>query len=106
MDTTWVVTGAGIITVAGDTPRALHEALVRGIPLGSRIPSVSSGLPAAPIHDFDPKTYLKRKGLKDLSRTSQVACAAASRLTEGVAALAGDGVGVAFGSAWGSLKTV
>lgn len=95
----WVVTGAGLVTAAGDTPAAVFGALCTGVPRARAVPSV-------PITDFDPKTYLERKGLKDFSRTSQLVCAAASRLADGISELGGAQVGVALGSAWGSLNTV
>jgi 3-oxoacyl-[acyl-carrier-protein] synthase II len=63
-------------------------------------------VPTLAIRDFQPKTYLQRKGLRDLSRISQLACAAASRLAGAVAGIEAAGVGVVFGSAWGSLRTV
>ena len=76
MERTWAVTGAGLITTAGDTSEQLFSRLLEGRP-----PTVENEtLPSAPIGDFDPKQYVKRKGLKHLSRTSQLACAAASRM--------------------------
>ena len=119
MGTTWVLTSAGLVTAAGDTPADLLAALSAGEPLArpSRIQAGEPGSPAArtptdlslrsaPIGGFDPKRYMDRKGLKDLSRTSQLACAAASRVAPAISRLPPDEVGVVLGSAWGSLQTV
>lgn len=141
MKGSWVVTGVGLVSAAGDSAEALFSALERGLPLASShtaapdaaaagsaapdargaAPDDERGLsadtepppqppgtaaPAIPIQDFDPKVYLKRKGLKDLSRTSQLACAAGSLVSPFVSGLEGGNLGVAFGSAWGSLKTI
>lgn len=100
MNESWVVTGVGLVSAAGDSPDSLFTALER------RVRLVDASTASVPIRDFDPKTHLKRKGLKDLSRTSQLACTAASFLTAGLEGLERERVGVAFGSAWGSLKTV
>lgn len=99
----WVVTDAGLITAAGDTAQELFAAVIRGVPMAA----TGTAEPfTAPIPGFDPKNYMKRKGLKDLSRTSQLACAAAARVAEGLAGIPASSVGVTFGTAWGSLDTV
>jgi 3-oxoacyl-[acyl-carrier-protein] synthase II len=99
----WVVTGAGLVSPAGDAPRALFGAVVAGARPG-RVDA--GGLPAVRIHDFQPQRYLARKGLRHLSRTSQLACAAASALAPLLEGLEPQAVGVALGSAWASLDTV
>jgi len=140
----WVLTDAGLITAAGDSPGEVFAAVLTAVPLAVRerrsaapvavgecsMPGeapppagkTSPGVPFAgprassaggsrhpasvPVLGFDPKAYLARKGLKDLSRASQLACAAASRVAAGIANVAPSHVGIALGSAWGSLRTV
>jgi len=99
----WVITGTGLVSVAGDDPPAVFEALRVARPLGT---DDESGYPAVRVPDFDPRRYVRRKGLKLLSRTSQLACAAASRLEPSLCEVPGDRVAVVFGTAWGSLDTI
>jgi len=99
----WVITGAGLVSVAGDEPSAVFEALKVAQPLGA---DDASGYPAVRVPDFDPRRYVRRKGLKLLSRTSQLACAAASRLEPSLQGVPAERVAVVFGTAWGSLDTV
>jgi 3-oxoacyl-[acyl-carrier-protein] synthase II len=61
---------------------------------------------SGPISDFDVRRYVDRKGLKYLSRTSHLACAAAAGVAPGLDGLAADEVGLVFGSAWASLNTI
>ena len=104
MEASWVFTGAGLVTAAGDTPQALFAALAAGSPRAAVHPE--TGFPVVACASFDAKTYLKRKGVKDLSRTSQLACAAAAGNAAGIAGVPVEEVGVVLGSAWGSLTTV
>ena len=99
-----VVTGAGLLTAAGDTPHAAFAAIAGRRPLASV--RADDGLHAAAIQDFDVKRYLDRKGVRDLSRTSQLACSAAAANARGLFGVAAEDVGVVLGSAWGSLSTV
>lgn len=99
-----VVTGVGLVTAAGDTPHSVLSALLARTPLVSV--RSEDGVVVAPCAEFDPKRYIVRKGVKDLSRTSQLACSAAAANARGIDGIAADDVGVVFGSAWGSLKTV
>ncbi len=99
-----MITGAGLVTAAGDTPGHLHSAFVAGAPLAA--PRPDTDYPVAAIENFDAHGYLPRKGVKDLSRLSQLSCAAASRIAPSIATLPGDRVGVVFGSAWGCLHTI
>ena len=74
-----------MVSAAGNTQGSLFRALLDRVPLFStqtgRADQGTARLPPAiPIPGFDPKSYLDRKGLGNLSRTSQLACAAASRL--------------------------
>ncbi len=103
MTSPWVVTGTGLVTARGDTREDLWAALVSGQPILETDPA---GFPAAEMRGFDARTYLPRKGVKDLSRASQLACSSAARIAPGLESVATDRVGVVYGSAWGSLRTV
>jgi 3-oxoacyl-[acyl-carrier-protein] synthase II len=97
-----VLTDVGLISAGGDTPQALGSALA-----ASAVPDPDDqGVVAARIADFDPKRYMDRKGLKHLSRTSQLACAAASRLVSGLDGVKPERVGVVLGTAWATLDTI
>jgi len=102
--TAWAVTGAGLVSVAGSSPEALFDAIASGRARLTRNDSLD--VACAPIEGFDPKRHLDRKGLGDLSRTSQLACAAASLLAPALGGVPPAEVGVVLGTAWGSLKTV
>lgn len=104
MEDAWVLTGAGLVSAAGDTPQALFQALLAGVPLAAAHPD--AGFPTAAFDGFDAKSYLQKKGVKDLSRVSQLACAAACGNAVGLAGVPVEDVGVVLGSAWGSLTTV
>jgi len=104
MTGSFVVTGAGMVTAAGDTPQAILQALLARTPLAAA--RLDDGGVVASIAEFDPKRYILRKGVKDLSRTSQLACSAAGANARAIEAVAAEDVGVVFGSAWGSLTTV
>lgn len=100
----FVVTGAGLVTAAGDTPEAVFAALTARTPLASPRPDDEPTVAA--MVGFDAKRYISRKGVKDLSRLSQLACSAAAANARGIDGVAPNDVGVVFGSAWGSLTTV
>ena len=102
--TRWAVTGAGLVAAAGSAPEAIFDAVAGG----SSRAALRDGTNVAclPIEGFDPKAHLDRKGLGDLSRTSQLACAAAARLAPALAGIPPADVGVVLGTAWGSLRTV
>ena len=106
MGRSWVLTGAGVICGAGDSPEAIYGRLLDGVPLATATGADDPGFPAVPIRNFDPKNYFKRRGAKNFSRTSQLACAASARLKEGLGDLDASAVGVVLGSAWASLETV
>lgn len=102
MERAWAITGAGLITTAGDTPEQLFSRILEGRP-----PTIENGaFPSAAIGDFDPGKYVKRKGLKYLSRTSQLACAAASRIGSGLEQERPHEIGFVLGSAWAGLDTI
>ncbi len=102
MKRAWAFTGAGLITTAGDTPEQLFSRVLQGRP-----PTIENGaFPFAAIGDFDPREYLNRKGLKYLSRTSQLACAAASRIGSGLEETPSHEIGFILGSAWAGLDTI
>jgi 3-oxoacyl-[acyl-carrier-protein] synthase II len=100
----FVVTGAGMITAAGDNLEAVFQALLARAPLASV--RLDDGGVVASIAEFDPRRYILRKGVKDLSRTSQLACSAAAANARGIEGVHPEDVGVVFGTAWGSLTTV
>jgi len=108
----WVVSGIGLVAAVGRTPQDLHLALCRGLPCwppDSPAPAGDTppvGPPAAPIAGFNVREHLDRRGLKDLSRTSQLACAAAAPLAAALDGTPSSEVGVVLGSCWGSLTTV
>lgn len=104
MTGSFVVTGAGLVTAGGDTSQDVLSTLLARKPLASARPD--DGMVVATISGFDPKRYILKKGTKDLSRTSQLACSAAAANARGISDVAPEDVGVVFGSAWGSLKTV
>lgn len=105
----WVLTAAGAVTAAGHAAGAVLDALrERRVP--PREPFDAERGPGTlalvPIAGFDPSQHVARKGLKHLSRTSQLAVAAAAGLVEPLGGLAPERVGVALGSAWATLETI
>ena len=108
-----VVTGAGLVAASGPGPDDLHRTLCGGVPLwtagtGGATDGAPGGrsFPSAPITGFEVRAILDRRGLKDLSRTSQLACGAAARAAGGLAAVEPETIGVVLGTAWGSLTPV
>lgn len=102
---TVVVTGVGLVAASGAGPEDLHRTLCRGLPLWTT-DAGAGPLPSAPIRDFDARAILDRRGLKDLSRTSQLACAAAARAAGSLAGVEPAATGVVLGTGWGSLTPV
>ena len=109
----WVISGVGLVTAAADTREKLHEALCRGlVPRRIDLAASQTGgsrqapLPSVPIESFDIKAYIQRRGLKDLSRTSQLACAAGAPLATALEGVPSTSVGVVLGSGWGALRSV
>jgi 3-oxoacyl-[acyl-carrier-protein] synthase II len=101
----WVVTAVGLVSAVGDTPEAWLDRLQRGDPPAE--PAAQDPAPAPrPIPDFDARRYLQQKGIRHLSRTSQLACAAASRLVPALEGLPGEEVGIVLGTAWASVDTI
>ncbi len=99
----WLITGIGLVSTAGDAAAAVFERVLDGPQPPDAADRARRSLP---LHDFDPRRYLRRKGLQLLSRTSQLACAASSPLSAGLAGVDGARVGVVLGTAWASLDTV
>jgi 3-oxoacyl-(acyl-carrier-protein) synthase len=99
----WVVTAAGTVTAAGDDPRLVFDALGAGRRVAE---DGGAGFPSRPIAGFDPARHVRGKRLGLLSRTSQLACAAAALAGEALHGLDGADVGVVLGSAWASLDSV
>lgn len=102
--TPWAVTGAGLVSAAGYTPESLFDAVATG--RARHVRNEGLDVACAPIEGFDPKRHLDRKGLGDLSRTSQLACAAASLLAPTLQGVPPAEAGVVLGTAWGSLRSV
>lgn len=108
-----VITGAGVVSAAGEEPAALAAALERGAPLVSEITAFETapGEPtrAAEIAEFDLARHVP--SVKSyIDRTSALALAAAKLALED-ASLADDTargceVGLAFGTQWGCLDSM
>jgi 3-oxoacyl-(acyl-carrier-protein) synthase len=117
-DRSFVITAAGVISPAGDTPQDLYAAVRSGMVLAGSLHTAlpeESGVgtdkalpdfPVTPIRRFDPGYYLKHKGRLALSRASLLAVTAASRIAERIAQVPSMEVGVAYGTAWGALHTL
>jgi len=104
-----VITAAGLITPLGDGAEALFDALLDdGGPKMAEAQPGADGepFPTRRIDGFNPRSYLARKGLKHLSRTSQLAVAAASRLVDPLDGTPAERIGVVLGTAWASLDSV
>ncbi len=107
-----VVSGVGLVAAPGRSPQDLHLSLCRGVPCWPQDSAAPGGgalaaqPSAAPIEGFNIREHLDRRGLKDLSRTSQLACAAAAPLAAALEGVPPSQVGVVLGSCWGSLSTV
>jgi 3-oxoacyl-[acyl-carrier-protein] synthase II len=90
-----VLTAAGVVTAAGDSSEALYASLS------------ANGSPAVRrIDGFDPRRYVDRRGMKHMSRGSQLACSAAAGVARTLGDVDGKAVGVVYGSAWGCLNTI
>lgn len=66
----------------------------------------ATALDVRAIADFDPSRWLKLRGMRPLSRTSQLACVAAAAALDFPAVLPYDSaaIGVVLGTRWGSIE--
>ena len=108
-----VITGVGVLSVLGDEPQAIHQALSEGRhgrrPIQGFEVMEGSVAEAGEI-DFDPRRYLPEGNLRPLDRTGQLVTAAAQL------ALADSSwdearrreqpVGLALGTMYGSVHTI
>ena len=83
----------GLVSAVGDTFEASVAARLEG------------RIPAEP-YELDVRRYLQQKGVRHLSRSSQLACAAASRVAPGLAGVPGDEIGIVLGTARASIDTI
>ncbi len=108
-----VVTGMGVLSALGDSPRALHDALCAG--RSGLVPVVweeAEGMPAllAGRVEFDPRTYLGGGNLRPLDRTGRLSVAAAGLALEAAGwtaeLLEATEVGLVAGTMFGSVHTI
>lgn len=102
----WVISATGVISAAGAGGEALHQALCAAAPLARPAGDEAPGLFTASLQDFKAKDYIQRRGLRDLSRTSQLACVAAFPLSRALENADPVDVGVVLGTGWGCLESV
>ena len=114
MSTRVVVTGAGLVSALGDTPQALHRALLEGRSGLGPIELFETG-PLGPIHGgeikrFAPQDYLGKKNFRPLNRIAQVTAAAAQQTLEAsgwsVEAREEHEVGFVLGTMFCSVHTI
>ena len=108
-----VVTGMGVLSALGDSPRSLHEALCEG---RSGVQPVSweeaDGMPELLFGrvEFDPRTYLPDGNLRPLDRTGRLAVASAGLALADAGwtaeALEETEVGFVAGTMFGSVHTI
>ena len=113
MNTDWVISGVGLVSAVGDTPAGLHAAMCAGMPLRRPLRDPASPedapeprFPTVPMTDFQISNYIQSRGLKDLSRTSQLACAAASFPARDLERMEPDRAGIVLGCGWGSIRSI
>ncbi|GAA2612141.1 beta-ketoacyl-ACP synthase II [Actinomadura fulvescens] len=107
-----MVTGLGVRTPAGNSPKELWDVLLTGVSTARRIVSFdTTALPvdfACEIHDFDPLVRLDPKTARRTDRTTQLAaCAAADALEDaGGPAPPPERCAVIVGTGFGGLHTL
>lgn len=109
-----VITGLGVLSPIGLGKNAYWEALRRGT-IGVRPITLFDTAPfrvksAGEIADFDPISYLGKKGLRELDRSTRLVCSAARlALDESGLIVSEDSsrsVGVSIGTTFGSLHSI
>lgn len=109
-----VVTGAGLLTPLGDSPAAVHAALLAGRSARRPVelfPTTGLGCrEAGEILPFEPRTYLGERNLRPLDRTARLLTAAAQLALAAsgwdAPALAREEVGLVAGTTFGSVRTI
>jgi len=114
MSTRVVVTGAGLVSALGDTPQALHRALLEGRSGLGPIELFETG-PLGPLHGgeikgFAPQDYLGKKNFRPLNRIAQITAAAAQQTLKAsgwsVEAREQQEVGFVLGTMFCSVHTI
>jgi len=114
MDRRIVITGAGVLSPIGIRKEAYWDALYHGrtgfkpitlfdtSPVGVHI--------AGEISDFDPVSFLGKKGLRDLDRSTRLICSAASLALDDSSVPVTDettrSIGVTIGTTFGSIHSI
>lgn len=106
MSSDWVISATGVVSAAGTGSERLHQALCAGVPLARLAGDETPGLLIASLQNFKAKDHIQRRGLRDLSRTSQLACVAAFPLARTLEHADPVEVGVVLGTGWGCLESV
>jgi 3-oxoacyl-[acyl-carrier-protein] synthase II len=109
-----VITGGGVVSPLGDSPAALHEALVAGRRARRAIELFSTaGLAChegGEIRPFEPQQYLGERNLRPLDRTSRLLVVAAQlALADSgwdAATLAAAEAGLVVGTTFCSVRTI
>ncbi|MEP7012796.1 MAG: beta-ketoacyl synthase N-terminal-like domain-containing protein [Acidobacteriota bacterium] len=109
-----VVTGLGLLSPLGDTPEALHEALLAGEvgikPIELFDPSLLTTKLGGEIRPFEPQRYLGERNLRPLDRTSRLLISAATRALEDAGwteeARNGRELSLAVGTTYCSMHTI
>ncbi|HWR73420.1 MAG TPA: beta-ketoacyl synthase N-terminal-like domain-containing protein, partial [Nitrospirota bacterium] len=109
-----VITGMGVLSPIGIGRDAFWEGL-SGSAAGFRPITLFDTTPfrvriAGEIADFDPLSFLDRKGLRDLDRSTRLVCSAARlAIDDSALAISGENahsLGVSIGTTFGSLHSI
>ncbi|HUL00043.1 MAG TPA: beta-ketoacyl-[acyl-carrier-protein] synthase family protein [Nitrospirota bacterium] len=109
-----VITGIGVLSPIGIGKEAYWESLYQGKtgfrPISIFDTSAFQVKIAGDVLDFDPLSFLGKKGLRDLDRTTQLVCAAAKlAINDGHLGITDENThhaGVSIGTTFGSLHSV